>query len=385
MEIYKGIGNSKDYAHSLDMLDGVFFDKETNGNIGFFELLPKLYKKEYNHCENNMVVTENGEWKGAVGLFFDEDIVLGEKIICGGIGNVAVTKDCRGKGYMQDCMQMAMDKMIEKNADIGVLGGQRQRYEYFSFQPAGLLNKFGFNSSNLKHIYGKDFKSQLHAIRVKRDDKEYIEFIKSLYNSLPERVVRKDEMFYDYLISWCSIPYVFKDGEKLVGYCIIESEMNSINEIKAINFDYFKLIIPAIFLESEQKDITFESPEYETEYVKYFSNICEWQRKEHCSSFTVLNWEKFLKSQLKLKATYTPLCDGEASFLIHGYKQDEKFKISVKNNEISFSNDVSEPYELTHKQAMELFFSMLKCDIILKPEIAQWFPVPIFIHSANKV
>lgn len=54
------------------------------------ELLPKLYKKQNNPCKNNFVVKEGDEIKGAVGLFYSDLIVCGEKLRCGGIGNVGV-------------------------------------------------------------------------------------------------------------------------------------------------------------------------------------------------------------------------------------------------------------------------------------------------------
>ena len=175
-EIYRGPGNEKDYQHSLDFLNDVFFSEEENPR-NFLSLLPKLYKKGYNHCENNLIVSVDGKWKGAVGLYFDDVDVMGNRLVCGGIGHVAVDKNCRGAGYMQDCMQQAMDRSIERDADYSVLGGQRQRYGYFSFAPAGFEHSFTFNAQNLKHVYGTDYKSVLTAVKAEETDKESVVFI----------------------------------------------------------------------------------------------------------------------------------------------------------------------------------------------------------------
>ena len=101
-KIYKGKGNSKDYEHSLEFLNEVFFsDDDPEDKRDFVTLLPKLYKEGCYHCENNLIVSVDGKWKGAVGLYCNDMNVNGHEIKCAGIGNVAVALDARGKGYMK--------------------------------------------------------------------------------------------------------------------------------------------------------------------------------------------------------------------------------------------------------------------------------------------
>lgn len=384
-DIYKGPGNPKDYKHSLEFLDDVFFSEEEKP-LNFLELLPKLYKEEYNHCENNLIVSIDGKWKGAVGLYFDDVEVAGNKLLCGGIGNVAVDKDCRGEGYMQDCMKQAMDRLIERDADFSVLGGQRQRYGYFSFAPAGYKHHFTFNAQNLKHIFGADYSPELTAVKVNSDDKDNLLFIKELHNSNPDKFNRPDDKFYDYLISWRQKPYVFKDGDNNIAYCLLDNEMGCVVEIKAISLEYFKKLVPAIFILSKKQEIHFELPLYEKDYIEYMSQIAEGHSIDHSSSLTVLNWKRFVKAYFELKASYANLCDGSYSFLIHGYKKDEAFTITVKNSMVTFSDEVTEPLELTHDEAMALFFTLYSIKAYNMPSnVAQWFPLHWYIHSADKV
>lgn len=384
-DIYKGPGKQKDYQHSLDFLNDVFFSEEENPR-DFLSLLPKLYKEEYNHCENNLIVSVDGEWKGAVGLYFDDVDVLGNKLICGGIGNVAVGKDCRGSGYMQDCMKLSMDRLIERNADFSVLGGQRQRYGYFSFAPAGYEHHFTFNTQNLKHVFGSNYKAELTAVKVDENDTDSIEFIKKLYNSNPDKFLRPNNRFYEYLLSWRQIPYVFKDGDKTVAYCVFNGDMGAVVEIKAVSFEYFKKLIPSAFVLSGRKDLSFEFPLYEKEYIEYMSQIAEGHSIDHSSSLTVLNWKRFVKAYFELKASYTKLADGKMSFLIHGYKQDESFTICVNDGNVSFSDEAENPLELTHHEAMALFFSLFSIKTYDMPSgAASWFPLHWYIHPADKV
>lgn len=384
-EIYKGPGNANDYQHSLDFLNDVFFSEEENPR-DFLTLLPKLYKKEYNHCENNLIVSVDGKWKGAVGLYFDDVDVIGNKLICGGIGNVAVGKDCRGAGYMQDCMQQAMNRLIERNADYSVLGGQRQRYGYFSFAPAGFEHSFTFNAQNLKHVYGADYGAELTAVKVEESDTQSIEFIKSLYASNPDKFIRPEAKYYDYLVSWRQVPYVFKDGNTPVGYCIYTYDMCNITEIKAVDDNSFRKLLAAAFITSSQKEIRLEIPAYEKEYLEYLSQVTEGHSICHSSSLTVLNWKKFIKAYFELKASYTNVCDGKMSFLIHGYKKDESFTICVEDGKVSFTDDVESPLELTHHEATALFFSLYSVKTSdMSPGVASWFPLHWYIHPADKV
>ena len=53
-------GRPEEYDELLKLLDKVFgFPSERTE--GFLELLPKLYKKEYAPCENNIVAELDGE------------------------------------------------------------------------------------------------------------------------------------------------------------------------------------------------------------------------------------------------------------------------------------------------------------------------------------
>ena len=66
-EIYKGRGNASMRDDFLDFINLVF---GFNGDDeDFLKLLPKLYKEQYQPCENNYVVTEDGKLKAAIGVF----------------------------------------------------------------------------------------------------------------------------------------------------------------------------------------------------------------------------------------------------------------------------------------------------------------------------
>ena len=117
--LYKGICPYEDEEKLIKMLDEVFFaDDPPETRTNFMELLPKLYKKQYNPAASNVVVKENGVLKAAVGGYASEVSAAGRRLRVYGIGNVAVSKDSRRKGYMIDCMNMALDIMKKEEMSI---------------------------------------------------------------------------------------------------------------------------------------------------------------------------------------------------------------------------------------------------------------------------
>ena len=150
MEIYRGLAAGHcGHEELIDFLNYVF---GMNGaDSGFYRLLPKLYKPENRPEDYNYVVLEDGKLRAAVGAYPIELEVAGHVLRGAGIGNVAVHPFHRRKGYMKDAMGQAMEAILQSGADFAALGGQRQRYSYFGFEPAGLCGTFGLNSANLRH------------------------------------------------------------------------------------------------------------------------------------------------------------------------------------------------------------------------------------------
>ncbi len=386
--MYKGAGNSADYEQSLEFLNWVFFtDDPADKDVDFLAMIPKLYKKEYNHCENNLIVSENGKWQAAVGLYFDKFDVGGEQLVCAGIGNVAVGKNCRGKGYMKDCMALAEKEAFEKDADFMVLGGQRQRYGYFGFEPAGKSIEFIFNSINQRHVYGKDYISSFTAKKVMPEDKEEIKYIEKLYNkTFTQKIIRKSEKFYDILKTWYQVPYIFEKNGEFKGYALYNPEMTNIMEFAAETTDDFKEMLPEMLkITGKDKINICVSPAAEG-YCSYLYSVCEWMKTEFCGLYNILNWKKTVYALLKEKSERVTLCDGEHSFLIHGYKKDELFTLKVENNNVSVADGGENSTELSHKKAANVFAGLYReTDISLPPNISQWLPLDFMIFSTDKV
>ncbi|HOO25958.1 MAG TPA: GNAT family N-acetyltransferase [Clostridiales bacterium] len=384
---YKGRAPKEDYDQLMSFLDEVFFTEDNpETRRDFLRLLPKLYKPEYDPCSNNIVIKEGDSIKAAVGLFYDTVMAGGEKLRCGGIGNVAVGLDSRSKGYMIECMNMAVEDMIESGADFGLLGGQRQRYAYFGFEPGGSRYDFSLNTSNIRHCFGKDAKSGLEIKKLTADDTELLKQIDEMYKSEPYYVVHEPEKMFDILCSWRSVPYAaLKDGE-LKGLLILNFE-GGLAVFKAKDAQSIDSLILAAFELTEARSIEISVAPYDKPAIKRLLEIAEGCAIRRSNCYTVLNYKKMVKALMQAKSEKVRLANGSLTLSVKGYAGDEKFKIRVNGGDISVIESKGKAdFELDHGQAMRFLFSHLSAEREgFTTAAAQWFPLPLNTVSFDSV
>ncbi len=384
---YSGRTPKEDYAKLISFLDEVFFtDDDPETKRDFLGLLPKLYKPKYDPCFNNFIVKEGDDIKGAVGLYYNEVMAGGEKLRCGGIGNVAVAKDSRSKGYMIECMNMAIDDMKASKADFGLLGGQRQRYGYFGFEPAGVRFDFSVNLSNLRHCMGKDAENELEVREVTVDDKETLAKIDEIIRKEAYFAIHPPEQMYDILCSWRHKPYAaFKDGA-LKGFFTRNYE-GGLADFKAVDPASINQMILAVFETIQDKSIGFNIAPYDTDSIDHFTKIAESCSIRHAECYTVINFANTVRGLLKVKAATEPVADGMINLLIHGVAGDEKLEISITHGKVTVRDTENTPdLELDHFQAIRLLFSLSSAERRnLTCSAAQWLPLPLHCFSFDSV
>ena len=179
--VYRGRGAGVPYDEYITLINEVFgFDGVEQD---FRTLLPKLYRPGRTPQNENYVAVEDGVCVAAVGAYSHEIRVCGTIIPCRGIGNVAVARAARGRGYMKDCMLMALTDMVRDGIALSTLGGRRQRYRYFGYEKAGICYTFAVNADNLRHTLGADYVSGLDIRQVNADDETLLTAIRTLSSS----------------------------------------------------------------------------------------------------------------------------------------------------------------------------------------------------------
>jgi hypothetical protein len=103
--------------------------------------------------------------------------------------------------------------------------------------------------------------------------------------------------------------------------------------------------------------------------------------------FNILNYKKVTGAFLKFKTTRETLADGTLTLFIHGYAGDCKIKLTVENNTASVEDfDGDCDLELTHMEAMQFLFGLYSpYTRKLEPAMRSWFPLPLYVDSADHV
>ncbi len=376
--IYKGRGYPEMYDDLMDFMNYVF---GFNGDSSDFKkLLPKIYNKDCDPCYNNYVVTENGKLKAAIGAYDSVLNVNGEELKSRGIGNVAVHPYSRSKGYMIDCMNMALSDMIRDGVDFSILGGRRQRYGYFGYDHAGPQYNMAINSNNMRYIFRDAPLTEMEIRDVNADDTELLDKMFALHNTRPLRVNRSREKFFDIARSWRKpVRAILKDGEFIGYFC------GDLCELTLTDRAYFNDVIRNYI--RKYGDVHLNVAAWDNETYEAGMALCEHWDIGTCDMFNILNYKKVTGAFLKFKTTLDTLADGTLTLFIHGYAGDCKIKLTVENNTATVEDYDGEcDFELSHMEAMQLLFGNYSpYTRKLAPAIRSWFPLPLYVESADHV
>lgn len=373
--ISKGMIN--DYDDIIDFGNYVF-------NIDFPALLPKLYK---NHSENSQyhhILKEGNKIRAVVGNFPLRLDVCGNSLKVFGIGTVSVHRYARNKGYMKLLMDKAMDEMSEEGFDMAVLGGQRQRYEYWGFTPCGTTINVNFNRSNLKH---DNFDEEKYDFRLYGENSsDDLSRAFELHESQPVHAYRKKDDFVDICRSWSSKLFFIYNNGHFAGYLCASENYEAVNEIFLTEPQKILHVIISYMkhfnLNNTSVTLYMHRPD---EFLK-LSRTCEGYSINSCCNIYVNNYKKVIKAFMDLKNTYSPLRDGSLILDISG---KGRYKIEAAGGAVSVK-ETEEPTDisLTQFEAAALLFSHgsfinTEYDRI-SPVVREWFPLPMFFpHNDN--
>lgn len=382
--LYYGRGRDEDNKKLISFLDEVFFTDDPEER-DFYNLLPKCYKDQYRPAYNNFVVQDgNGDFRSAIGNFYNNMTVGDEQIKACCIGNVAVGKQYRSMGYMIELMEMSVEDMGKNGVDVAYLGGQRQRYGYFGFESSGTVYRFNFSRSAYRHAL-KAMPCGLEIEELKPDDAESMANIEKIYSKLPIKSNRTPESYFDVLCSWRDHPYILKENGEFVGYFALDHFGHNVNEFGVVDPKYYPNLVAAVFEKTEEYHVGYVVAPFEPEKLKFFTENADGFNIDGCEMILVYNFEKVIGAYLGAKAKYAKLCDGVLTVLIHGKAGDENLRIEVLDNKVKVEKfDGKADFELSHHAATRAFFSNLPADRAAFPaNVQQWLPLHVFLFPSD--
>lgn len=353
----------------------------------FRTIQPKLYRTD-DTMNGHYLVREDGKIAGLLCAYNLDMDVMGKKLTSCGIGTVCVLPEYRSRGYMKGLMKYAEDRMVEDGVDFAVLGGRRQRYEYFGYTIAGTNLCAHFRKQNAVYLYGIDADFGYKFADVSRDDDEILDKMYALYMKKPVKVLRSRDKFYDSFCNGNVRPVVITKNGEFFGYTDLNGNNGGTGEIELVDFSELGHVLNDImnFYGTNGIDIGFTEC-FNDEKNQFLMLNAENFGISSVEHVMILNFKSTLEAFLNVKSTVKDLVDGECSFEVEGHKP---FKITVKNNSVSVEDfdgdaDVKMPYLV----AIQKFFSHGGANYnygVKMPAVAEsWFPAPFWFSPPDMV
>lgn len=367
----------QDYGALLPFLDRAFgFDPVQNG---FLTFLPKLYRREAEPWRYNLAVRDpaDGSLAAVLGGYPLDLTVAGRRLSCAALGNMAVEEQSRGQGLMTDLMRAAVAQCRADGYDLAVLGGQRQRYATFGFEPTGADRTFRLTDANLRHCFG-NIPCDVTVRAVLADD-PLLPFLTRLHDRQPFRAARAPSRFYDILCSWDYRPFVALREGRPIGYFLRKGD--ELREpILADAVDLFPLLRAA---RSRGETLTLILSPWETELCLAASAVAEEVGRLQWEIFAVFRFTPVLQALADLTADRRRgLPSGALTVSVEGA---ETLTVTVSDGAVTVRESTDRPkLTLSYSDAMAFFFSDLSAAREACDDPLRWlFPLPLSLRMAD--
>ncbi len=379
--------NVNDYDALLELLNTTFA-KHYGRPMDFRCEQPKMWIRDDEHMRKHFGVFEDGKLVSVTGAYPLQVVIGGTSLLFATTGNVATLPEYTGRGYFSATFGEAMRELERLGADAGRLGGARQRYSRYGYEPAAASYKFTVSEANRKKYFGGAGEG-ITFKEIKPDDTDILCFCHELYERSRIFVRRShDKGERDMYLAMCtkhSSPYLAMRGDEPIGYLCAYADNQfvgmskngkNISELRAKNNSNFVEMICAWQL-NVGGNITFTLPPHEPELLRTFADAAQEFELSSPSRFKVINFAKLADALMKLKASYETLAEGEYVLEIEEYG---KVMLYSKDG-VSGAKITEAPADMTldRARATRLLFGPLAPTVTADvPSILKdWLPLPL--------
>ena len=392
MEIRKLVAN--DYDALLKLLNFTFANKYDHP-MDFLTEQPKMWVRDDKHMSYHIGVFDEDVLCAVVGIYPLPVVIGGEKITLYTTGNVATHPDYEGRGYFTMLFNEVMKELDRLGADGARLGGARQRYGRYGFEPSGSLIQFSMTEKN--RIQG--FKNPGEDIvfnEISLNDLKWLQYCNRLTKESEFYVDRSEEDgcldVYLALGSKHSTPYIALRGGKPIGYLSAMNKENYIGksdhgnqvlEWRVENPDDAVALICA-WQREVGRTVDFAVAPYDLANIRLFGKECESSLLKTPSSFKILSYDKLANALLKLKASTVNLPEIEYVMGIEGWGN---LLISTGKEPYCARTDRRADITVTKSEATRILFGHLHSSTVkeLPWEIGALLPLPLTWNTLDYV
>lgn len=379
-----GKGTAADRSEIVDFGNYVF--SHDHGSTDFPTLLPRLYGPEADTSGYHYLAKKDGRIVAMIGAFPFRMSIMGQTFRACGIGTVSVHPYCRGRGLMKLLLKTAVEDMRKSGIAFTTLSGQRQRYEYFGYEPCGVLINFLVSQKNIRHYYrGRDF-APLTFLPLKPDDAESLHKAMRLHERQPLRVLRSEEEFEIVCRSWYETPFLIQRDGRFCGYLVCSSDRKTISELELEDAALLPDALEAYLSSFSMESVNYSLPPFAKDQLQILEAFSEAYSIDVAHSFRIFDYKNLIRQLLLLKATYAKLANGR---LILKIGEDRPLAVEVDGQKISVEETAEQPdISLEPLKAMRFLLSPMSAFFDYAPECenlaASWFPLPLSLLRSDE-
>ena len=366
----------EEFLDCIDLGNTVFSQSSRPHN--FSRMIPKVYAEYKNNAFiHKVAVSEDGRLRAQIACLPQTLSICGYPLRAGFIGTVSVHPRARGEGHMKALMNAWLEEMRE-TCDLSVLGGQRQRYEYFGYTHGGQQMVYTVNSANIRHAL-RDADASPFSFSPLEETPGAMDLALSLHNARIARVDRSADLFADILHTFGEQPLSVCKNGKPVGYLLLSEDGRAILELALSQWEDFEPILKAYMQSTGTQELTIPTPVWDTELNRRLGAFAESCRLEQNEMFRIFQFANVLEAYLTLKLRTEGLTPGVFSAVLNGQP------VTVRVDETGLSVERSAlpgAPELTLREAQELLLTPHGRWLPVQAPTG-WFPLPIFWYAAD--
>ena len=341
----------------------------------FRALIPKVYGDGVDSAAmHNIAIREDGSIRGLVAVMPNTLRVGDVTLKTGFIGTVSVHPYARSEGHMKKLMAMAIDGMEAEGVDIAMLGGQRQRYEYFGFNQVGLEISHHITSTNVRHVL-RDVPTE--GITFGEPEEEDVAACAALHDTRAIAAARPAETFAAIARTWSSTLRIIRKDGVFAGYVI--GSGGHLQELMLADWDRTLPVIKAYLAAFGVQGVSLSTGAYEVELNRRLAILEEDTHIGHCEMYRVFNFPRVIGALMALQSGLTDMADGRRSFVIDG----RPMTVTVKDGVPAVTEEAdADAMELTAMQAQKLFLG-IDGELLVGRLPAGWAPLPLYMSHTD--
>lgn len=345
----------------------------------FESLIPKVYGEGVEASAMHRVAADGrGRLRGLVGVMPGAITVAGHTLRTGFVGTVSVHPKARGEGHMKRLMDDWLAEMRE-TCDIGVLGGQRQRYEYFGFTHGGVCFEYAVNPTNIRHALGGVDASGVEFRPLFEVDGGG-ELAARLHAARPAYVHRDARPLSEILVTFRQRPLAILDRGRPIGCMIVNEKGDEVSELAAERESDLGRIVKAYLAHTTIGGVRFIAAEYDLPLHRCLGGFAEDYSIQAAAMFNIFDFANVLEAYLLLKQNTVGLSDGTFAALLDG----QPVTATVKGDAVAVERTAPADAPALDKLQAQLLLLTPQGRYMDVPAPLDWFPLPLFWHTVDQ-